>query len=829
MRRLRFSAASRVSIGVTCLTLSLILAAQGLGIIPSPSDAALKGRKQLCESLAIQCSLAAQRGATDELQMTTRTIVERDSDIQSVGLRQVDGKLLMKLGEHDTLWKNADASKSTPTHVRVPIFEDDKQWGTLEVVFRPLHEGGILGWIKDPAIALIAFFAVAGFFGYAFYLSRMLRHLDPSSVIPDRVKTMLNTLAEGVVVIDKQSRVVLANDAFAATVGRSTIDLQGAAMTELQWTEPQSDELAKDFPWLESLKKGSTHTGIRLGLKDEAQTPRTFRVNCTPIHGGDGTTRGALATFDDVTTIEEKSARLRQMLEMLQQSRDEINRQNQELQALATTDPLTSCMNRRSFFAAFETQWSSAKRYNHALACVMVDVDFFKRINDRHGHSVGDQVLRHVASLLRQLARDTDLVCRYGGEEFCILLPQIGLEGAHQAAERFRTGIESKECAGIKITASLGVSAIELNARDPQSLLDQADKALYYAKRSGRNKSVRFDQLPEGFEIDKSKDNSRDAHAAQHANEPAMPIPFHAVTALMSALAHRDAATAEHSQRVADLCVATAKGLVGINDCFLLEVAAMLHDIGKLGVPDAILLKPGALTEDEWKIMRTHDQMGVEIISAAFGSSALTDIVRTHHAWFSGNPENPGHPTGRDIPLGARILTIADAFDAMVSDRPYHRPKNREQAFAELRRCAGKQFDPELVERLIAAVQGSGQNRAAGSLSVSQQTALRIRLEIERLACALDERDLSMLGAMANRIAAVATKDGMPQIASVATTLEKTASAQNDLEGVLKLTNELLELCRSSHSLDASRLHGAGNANGAKTAAVETEKTVGLY
>jgi hypothetical protein len=204
--------------------------------------------------------------------------------------------------------------------------------------------------------------------------------------------------------------------------------------------------------------------------------------------------------------------------------------------------------------------------------------------------------------------------------------------------------------------------------------------------------------------------------------------------------------------------------------------------------------------------MRTHDQMGVEIISAAFGSEALTNIVRAHHAWFSGNPENPGLPEGNAIPLGARILTIADAFDAMVSDRPYHRPKNRPQAFAELRRCSGKQFDPELVERLIAAVTWSDNSRAVPKLGVPQQTALRIRLEIERLACALDDRDLNMLSAMAGRIAAVATKDGLPAIASVATTLEKTAGVEHDLEGVLKLTNELLDLCRSPQSLDPARL-----------------------
>lgn len=784
------------------MTLSLLLAAQGLGVIPNPAEATLKGRKQLCETLAIQCSMAAQRGEVTEIESSSKFIAERNPDIVSLGLRRADGELLVKVGDHEQSWKKADANKSTPTHVRVPILEDDKRWGTLEVVFKPLSAGGFIGWVKDPAITVILFFAIAGFIGYAFYLRKMLRHLDPSAVIPDRVKTMLNTLAEGVIVLDRDERVVLANDSFAATVGKSTLDLQGMKVSTLQWTAPQSDEPVPVYPWLTALKDGSTQTGVRIGMKDEAETPRTFRVNCTPILGGDGSRRGALATFDDVTTIEEKSARLRQMLDMLQQSRDEINRQNQELQALATTDPLTGCMNRRSFFAAFETQWSSSKRYEHSLACIMVDVDHFKRINDRFGHSVGDQVLRHVAEQLKQLARDTDLVCRYGGEEFCILLPQIDLEKGAAAAERFRKGIESKPCAGINVTASVGVSAIQLNARDPQALLDQADKSLYFAKRNGRNRVTRFDELPANFDINEKPKPAE----PQPSADSAMPIPFHAVTALMSALAHRDAATAEHSQRVADLCVATAKGLMSINDCFLLEVAAMLHDIGKLGVPDAILLKPGALTEEEWKIMRTHDQMGVEIISAAFGSTALTDIVRTHHAWFSGNPENPGLPQGNEIPLGARILTIADAFDAMVSDRPYHRPKNRQQAFAELRRCSGKQFDPELVERLIAAVQWSDNSRAVPALAVPQQAALRIRLEIERLACALDDRDLTMLGAMAGRIAAVAKKDGLPSIASVATSLERTATTEQDLEGVLKLTNELLDLCRSPQSLDPARL-----------------------
>ena len=129
-----------------------------------------------------------------------------------------------------------------------------------------------------------------------------------------------------------------------------------------------------------------------------------------------------------------------------------------------------------------------------------------------------------------------------------------------------------------------------------------------------------------------------------------------------------------------------------------------LHDIGKIGVPDSILLKPGPLTQDEWQVMTMHDHIGVEIIKSSFACSELAEIMTNHHAWYAGNPRSPELPTGDDIPLGARILAIADAFDAIVSDRVYRRGRSIEDAFAELRRCVGTQFDPELVEEFIACV-----------------------------------------------------------------------------------------------------------------------------
>src|SRR4051812_41586600 len=275
-----------------------------------------------------------------------------------------------------------------------------------------------------------------------------------------------------------------------------------------------------------------------------------------------------------------------------------------------------------------------------------------------------------------------------------------------------------------------------------------------------------------------------------------MPIPFHAVTALMSALAHRDSATAEHSQRVADLCIATAKGRMSVRECFVLEVAALLHDIGKLGVPDAILLKPGPLTEDEWKLMRAHDKMGAEIVSAALGSQELTRIVQTHHAWFGGSTRDAGLPAGEEIPLGARILTICDAFDAMTSDRVYRKGRSRQAAFEELRRCAGRQFDPELVEQFVSLLSARG--GSGNPVPANAEAAVdRAREQAEQLARALEAQDLSLVRAMAGRMVATAGHDGLGDVVKAASELEQSVAKHPDLDELTRQVNELVSLCQS--------------------------------
>jgi diguanylate cyclase (GGDEF)-like protein len=692
MIRVRLSPLVRVSASMVCLMMCVLFIAAFLGLVPQRESAILQGRKELCETIAIHCSLAAQRRDFSTIRQEIQALMRRNPAIVSAVLRDGKGEILFQAGDHE--FSDGDGRApgsggvSRPRHytgpghnggprndgaVSIPIALEDKLWGTIELRFRPATARGIWAWLGNPMVQLSSFMALAGFPAYFIYLRKLQTHQ----------------------------------------------------------------------------------------------------------HG----------------RLERKNTQLRKLLQRLKHSRKEIRRRNGELKALATRDPLTACLNRRSFFAEFETHWSRARRYQHPLSCVMVDVDYFKSINDRHGHGVGDQVLQQVAERLKTAVRQGDLVCRYGGEEFCILLPHTDLVEAEEAAERFRQEIAARSCANVMVTASLGVSSMSLGAREPRQLLDQADQALYAAKRGGRNRVMRWDQL-----LDQQPNSAPLARPAELPPlEPETPITFHAVTALVSALAYHSLEAAEHSRRVADLCVAVARRLLPLSQCYLLEVAALLHDIGKLGVPDAVLSKSEPVTEAEWKLIRSHQQMGQEIIMAAFTSAELRNTIRCHPCWYGGNPQHPDLPKGDNIPIGARILAIADAFDSMVSERRYRKGKSPAEAFAELRRCAGAQFDPELVERFIAVASAQDQKGGSCALVVSKQTALQLGLQLEKLAHAVDARDQRTLRLMAGRIYADASEHGIDPIARVAAQLEQAASSACDWVELTQLTLQVLDLCRSTY------------------------------
>jgi diguanylate cyclase (GGDEF)-like protein/PAS domain S-box-containing protein/putative nucleotidyltransferase with HDIG domain len=780
MTKQLISAPFTITISLAFVLIGVLLLALMLGMAPDGSQALARNRIALCETIAVNTSLAIQRKDKALIEEGLAAAVSRNTELLRVAIVRKSGELMYATGSQPSGAMPVDT-------VTVPLASNGESWGTAQLFFQPLNQGQ-LGAMNTPTLRLVSFIGALGFLIIYIYLKRVLQHLDPTKVIPQRVRTTLDTLAEGLVVIDENQTIVLANNAFAELLGEAPEEMVGREIRDLPWTQ-----VTDDYPWSMAIASGQVNTGSVIRMLDRNGEARTFRVNSAPIIGEDGNCQGALTSFDDVTALEERTLALTEMLERLKTSRDQIRQQNETLHVLATRDPLTSALNRRSFFELIEPIWTEAVDADFPLCCAMVDIDHFKGINDNHGHAMGDFVLKATVAILLEESRDYDIVCRYGGEEFCVVFPKTDIDAAMAITERFREAIEAFDFNGLKITTSFGVSSIEMGATDFARMQDQADQALFFAKRTGRNRVRRFDKIPADFDLQSTPD---EGSQREDESKPE-PIPVETVSCLLSALAYRDIGTAEHSRRVANLCVRMADGLIKWSDSYILENAALLHDIGKIGVPDHVLLKPGNLTDEEWEIMRAHDDISVEIIRSTFVCEELTEIVRTHHAWFDGNPNDPDLPTGEDIPIGSRILAIADSYDAMVSDRVYRKGRSKEEAMAELRKCAGTQFDPHLVERFVALVSRQEETLKDTAAIPDKQIALKLGVEIESLAKAIDDQDRDSLRMHAEIVRATAEACSLaPAVQLTSEVLESIDSEDEDWLNTLELAIDLIEMCR---------------------------------
>ena len=343
-------------------------------------------------------------------------------------------------------------------------------------------------------------------------------------------------------------------------------------------------------------------------------------------------------------------------------------------------------------------------------------------------------------------------------------------------------------------------------------MLDQADECLYNAKRSGRNRVIRYDQR---IAIDEKTGQQVTAKTSETRE---VEIPYSAVTGLLSALSFRCPTTAEHSIRVADLCVAVGESLMSKRELYRLEIAALLHDIGKIGVPDAILRKPGPLTEAEWDVMRKHDQIGVEIVRSAFASETIASAIESHHYSFSvRNQIGNQQLLNQSISLIARIITACDAYDAMTNDRVYRKALSIEASLAEIRKHTPAQFDPLVVDILTNYVE-SGLHKPKRKLGGVQQdtlsqhksrpdatatqstsrTATAIGRHIEELYEAIHDQDIDRLQSVVTELKHDANQTG--DISNAADRLDGMIQDDDNLEKVLTLANEVVEICRSSRS-----------------------------
>jgi diguanylate cyclase (GGDEF)-like protein/putative nucleotidyltransferase with HDIG domain len=352
---------------------------------------------------------------------------------------------------------------------------------------------------------------------------------------------------------------------------------------------------------------------------------------------------------------------------------------------LALTDPLTGLGNHRHFHERLERELHHANERRLPLTLCFIDVDDFKRINDRFGHPAGDRVLSQLAARLRQ----TGEAFRLGGDEFALLLPGYGESAALTAASSVVERISAMELEQVgSVTVSAGVAISPQHAAERDELIRLADSALYWAKEYGKNRVRAY--RPDVIEL---------AELKRLASGPDRAARFRAAASLARAVDARDVYTGSHSQRVAELAARTARRL-GLPDeeVELTRLAGSLHDLGKLAIPEEILRKPGPLTEPERIVLERHPQIGFRMLES-LGVDPVADWVLHHHERWDGSGYPDGLP-GDQIPLGARIIFVADAYDAMISERVYRRRVSPQEAIAELDRCAGTQFDSNVVNAL---------------------------------------------------------------------------------------------------------------------------------
>lgn len=378
-----------------------------------------------------------------------------------------------------------------------------------------------------------------------------------------------------------------------------------------------------------------------------------------------------------------------------------LNEANGRLTELAIKDALSGLLNRRAFFEIAQKEWSRSIRYDLSISCLLIDIDHFKCINDTYGHPAGDSVIREVGEVVRQIFRDSDVTGRYGGEEFSVVLYDCDIDAAAAVAERFRQSIESLRmpeiAKGFNFTISCGVANRTLDMLGVESLIENADQALLAAKRLGRNQVVRFDELESGSKKLESISNEvdRDDRLSESDNHQV-------VNTLLTALKYRDFPTVDHSRRVAELCREFARHLgFAPSRRATLEVAALLHDVGRIAIPDNLLKKTGELTEAEFIFARQHHQVTVDILKRCFKNRAMISAVQYAGMWFDGSQ---GDPAGETIPEDARILAICSFYDDLHYGRGWWNPHSPADAIDVLQQAAGTRFDPRLVNELSSLV-----------------------------------------------------------------------------------------------------------------------------
>lgn len=512
--------------------------------------------------------------------------------------------------------------------------------------------------------------------------------------------TVVITGADGTIEYVNRKFSALTGYAPAESIGRKASLLKSGLMPEAYYKTL----------W-RRLKKGVEWTGEFHNRKKNGEFYWEL-ASISPVRDAAGRIRHYLKLAEDITerkrletdlrnafdTLQAHEVQLRTTCRQLTATTRALKKSESTLQRLSQEDALTGLLNRRGFDSALRRVSALAERQGHGIGFLIVDVDHFKLINDRYGHAAGDRILKAFADLLRSLLRTSDLLCRYGGDELVVALPSADAEATRVTAERILAAV--RQCDFLKgrakhpITVSIGAAcATAKRGQSFENVLKQADRALYQVKRNGRN-GIAFAVSGE------AASSVRSPHPAALVEDPCRPQDAAHFDLLLAMLDAREKATGAHCRRVAQITGLLTRALrLPADQAALITRGALFHDIGKIAVPETLLLKPGPLTAAERKIVQEHPKTGHGILRVCPGLKAVSDLVLCHHERLDGS----GYPRGLKgsrIGLGARILAAADTYDAIRAGRPYAATRSAEEALRELRRCRGKLFDSDVVDAL---------------------------------------------------------------------------------------------------------------------------------
>ncbi|PIQ89344.1 MAG: hypothetical protein COV72_03595 [Candidatus Omnitrophica bacterium CG11_big_fil_rev_8_21_14_0_20_42_13] len=510
---------------------------------------------------------------------------------------------------------------------------------------------------------------------------------------------ILDSISDILIVINpKDYSIIAANRGYRRKEGLLTKDIRGKKCYEITHHKNSPCLPPKDkCPMLETLKTRRVARAEHVHYDKNGNTYYS-EIITHPIFDKNGTIKAVVHLSRDITDIKRRQ--------------EETKKTMQRLQALALRDPHTGLYNYRYLMDRLSTEIEFSSRHSLSLSLIIIDIDYFKSINDAYGHAAGDRVLVEFSSFLKALLRRTDILTRYGGEEFVVIMPQTNKRDALSIANRLIAQINKQifkvASSFIKIKVSIGIAdfSVSNNLVTTKAIFDAADKALQRAKDAGGNRAAVFSELYRGKKAKTVSDDYKEdvdvlkrkiSKLGQRVDQAVLESMY----AFSKSLEARDYYTAEHADRMISIAVALGKKL-GLSKQSLnnLEKSAVLHDIGKIGISDVILRKKGKLSPEEYKIIKTHPQIGAEIIRAVHFLKDVVPIVLHHHERLDGL----GYPSGLkngEIPLSARIIAIADAYQALTSDRPYRKAYSKKKALEILQKEAGLHFDKKIVDALI--------------------------------------------------------------------------------------------------------------------------------